>query len=413
MRRLAWAALAVVLGAGAAGLPAGVAIAAPAYPKPLPSQWWFDSWQVRELLWPHTQGAGVTVAVLDTGVQADLPDLRGVVSGGTDFSGAGTDGRVDVDPEPDAVAGHGTGMAALIAAQGTGTGFLGVAPKARILSVTVHGGDAVESQSKGIRWAVDHGARVINISQAADSPCVPEVQEAVGYAIEHDVIVVAGAGNTGDESNRAEMPADCAGVVAVGAVGVDGDTFAPWSKTQRQPYVAVGAPGVHVSGVLRDGLVHTAAGGTSVSSALTSGILALVRADFPDMPAREVVRRLIGSCLDVAPTGKDNQTGYGIIRPNRILTGNVPDGGPNPVFDAYDTWKAASAASAAASASAAAAPVAEPASVREERIIFIVGGGVVALVVVLLLAAVLRGRPRQARAADESGGAARPRNDGG
>ncbi|HEV7709241.1 MAG TPA: S8 family serine peptidase, partial [Asanoa sp.] len=322
MRRLAWA-LAVLLGVTVGGLPAGVALAAPAYPKPLSSQWWFDAWQVRELLWPRTQGEGVIVAVLDTGVQANLNDFRGgVVLPGADFAGDGTDGRVDMDPKDDAVAGHGTAMASLIAAQGTGTGFLGVAPKAKILSVNMHGGSAIGAQSKSIRWAVDHGATIINISQAARSECLPEVQEAVGYAIEHDVIVVAGAGNTGDEDNDSQMPANCAGVVAVGAVGVAGDAFVPWSKTQRQPYVVVGAAGENTPGLLRDGLVHGGAGGTSSATALTSGVLALVRSAFPDMPAREVVRRLIGSCLDVAPAGRDDQTGYGMIRPNRILTGN-------------------------------------------------------------------------------------------
>ncbi|HEV7710953.1 MAG TPA: S8 family serine peptidase, partial [Asanoa sp.] len=136
------------------------------------SQWWFDAWQVRELLWPRTQGEGVIVAVLDTGVQANLKDFRGgVVLPGADFAGAGTDGRVDMDPNLDAVAGHGTGMASLIASQGTGTGFLGVAPKAKILSVNMHSGSAIGAQSKRIRWAVDHGAQVINICLRVDVRC--------------------------------------------------------------------------------------------------------------------------------------------------------------------------------------------------------------------------------------------------
>jgi hypothetical protein len=321
-----------------------------------------------------------------------LPEFRGgVVLPGADFSGNGTDGRVDLDQEPDAVAGHGTGMAALIAAQGSGTGFLGVAPRAKILPVTVNaaGTDIVAAESDGIRWAVDHSAKVINISQASPSTCVPAVQEAVGYAIEHDVVVVAGAGNFADETNYSSMPANCAGVVAVGAVGVDGDTFAPWSKTEQQPYVVVGAPGQDVAGVIRDGTVHNASG-TSASSALTSGVVALVRAEFPDMPAREVVQRLIGSCLDVTPEGKDDQTGYGIIRPNRMLTGELAKR-PNPVFDAYDAWKAG----AAASANATPAPAAEPASAGEERILLAVAGVVGALVIVFLLAVVVRrGRRR-------------------
>src|SRR5262249_30341290 len=153
-------------------------------------EWWFTAWGVQSRLWPKSQGEGVTVAVLDSGVQAILPDFSGVVLPGKDMTGGG-DGRTDVDPKY----GHGTLMAALIAAQGTGTGFVGVAPGAKILPiVTDDGGSTIA----GIRYATDHGAKVISISQGAPSPCVDELQEAIGYAVDHDVVVVASAGNDGD-----------------------------------------------------------------------------------------------------------------------------------------------------------------------------------------------------------------------
>jgi type VII secretion-associated serine protease mycosin len=310
---------------------------AAAFPKPLPTEWWFTSWGIEDRVWPITQGQGVTVAVLDTGVEASIPDMSPVVLPGTDETGGSGDGRTDLDTS--AVPGHGTGMASLIASQGTHTGFVGVAPRARILPVVIQG---LVGAAAGIRYAVDHGAKVINISQAAPSACPDDVQKAVGYALQHDVVVVAGAGNDGDASNPSVYPANCAGVLAVGAV--DSRTV-PWSKTQRQPYVTVAAPGVAMVHFAKDGEVHTVDGGTSPATALVSGAAALVRSKFPKMPAREVVQRLIASARDSGPKGKDELTGYGIIRPVHALLDNVPKSAPNPVFDGYDKWAAANGGS--------------------------------------------------------------------
>jgi hypothetical protein len=213
-----------------------------------------------------------------------------------------------------------------------------MAPKAKILPVTVH--SSAKANVPGIRYAVDHDAQVINISQGVDGPCPDDLQRAVGYAIEHDVVVVASAGNTGDAGNASQHPANCAGVLAVGAIGVSGQSFVPLDTTQRQPYVAVSAFGGKVGGVLRDGLYHTAKGGTSSAAALTSASVAILRSKYPKMSAREVVHRLVGSCLDVGPSGRDDRTGYGLIRPSRALTGDLPENAPNPVFAAYDKWKA-------------------------------------------------------------------------
>jgi type VII secretion-associated serine protease mycosin len=332
MRPILGTALALLLTLGSAAPGA----AAAAYKKPLADEWWFDSWEIQKRLWPISQGQGVTVAVLDTGVQADLPELSGVVLPGTDATGGGGDGRTDTDDAP--VPGHGTAMAALIASQGGRTGFLGMAPKAKILPVTVHSSAA--ANAPGIRYAVDHGAKVINISQVVNGPCLADLQRAVSYAIEHDVVVVAGAGNTGNSDNPTESPANCAGVLAVGAIAVSGQSFVPLDTTQRQPYVAVSAFGGKVGGVLKDGQYHTSKGGTSAATALTSASVAIIRSKYPKMSAREVVHRLVASCLDVGPAGRDDRTGYGLIRPSRALTGDLPENAPNPVFAAYDKWKA-------------------------------------------------------------------------
>jgi type VII secretion-associated serine protease mycosin len=364
-----------------------VATAAPgvaAVPKPLPSQWWFTAWEIPNRVWPVSQGRGVTVAVLDTGVEASIPDLAGVVLPGTDARGGGGDGRTDLDDA--AVPGHGTGMASLIASQGTTTGFVGVAPQVKILPVVTKD---VADGAAGIRFAVDHGAKVINISQAGPASCPDPVQKAVGYALEHDVVIVAGAGNDGDTSNLSEYPANCAGVLAVGAVD---STTKPWVKTQRQPYVAVAAPGVAVAGIAKDGEVHTADGGTSASSALVSGAAALVRAKNPQMSAREVVQRLIATARDAGPEGRDDLTGFGVVRPYRALTDNVPANAPNPVFVAYDKWKAENAGNTSAPKAT------PPGGSNGGRIATVVIGLVVVLIVVIGAVLLLRRgrRPRSA-----------------
>jgi type VII secretion-associated serine protease mycosin len=332
MRRLTRSAIGMTL-----ALLMVAAVATPglaAVPGPRREQWWFTAWAIQNKVWPITQGQGVTVAVVDSGVEARLPDLTGVVLPGRDFESGGGDGRTDVDD--DNPPGHGTAMSALIASQGRGTGFVGVAPKAKILPIVAKADDAL---AQGIRYAADHGAKVINISQAQPAPCPDAMQASIGYAIQRDVVVVAGAGNAGDEGNPSYNPANCAGVLAVGGLDL---RLRPFAKTERQPYVAVSAPATGVGGVLKDGQFHTSDGGTSSASALTAGAVALVRSKYPDLSARDVVKRIMASLRDAGPSGRDDLTGYGAVRPYQALTiGRVPANTPNPVFAAYDKWATA------------------------------------------------------------------------
>ncbi|WP_433180144.1 S8 family serine peptidase [Actinoallomurus sp. CA-150999] len=389
MRRLIRSTLAAAL-VSLTALGVGPTAAAASYPAPLENEWWFTTWELQQKVWPVSQGDGVTVAVIDSGVQADLPELRGVVLPGSDSTGGG-DGRTDSETGP--TGGHGTAMAALIAAQGGPTRFLGAAPRSKILPVDIHTSSA--AIAPGIRFAVDHGAKVINISQTVPGQCPDVLQRAVGYAIDHDVVVVAAAGNDGQADNPSEYPANCAGVLAVGGVSVSGQNFVPFAKTERQPYVAVAAPAGQVGSVLKDGQFHTSEGGTSSAAALTSATVALVRAKHPDMHAREVVQRIVASCLDVAPSGRDDRTGYGLLRPMHALSDTVSKDAPNPVFAAYEKWKSGQGGSTGQSPGSE--PTKTPSSRRSATELTLM-----ALIPIILIAAVValivrarRGRTRR------------------
>ncbi|HEX5497018.1 MAG TPA: S8 family serine peptidase, partial [Mycobacteriales bacterium] len=333
MRALSRAAAALALAGAMAVLPAGPAGAVPA---PAGQQeWWFVAWDIQNKVWPVSRGAGVTVAVLDSGVNASLPDLAGAVLPGGDTTGGGTDGRTDTDPD-----GHGTSMAAFIASRGQGTGMLGIAPDARILPVVTQNGDSESTTSypAAIRFAVDHGAKVLNMSVGANGSiypehCPPKVQDAVRYAVEHGAVVVAAAGNDRQTGNQPNYPAACAGVLSVGAID---NHLAAWSDTEQQPYVDVAGPGVAT--VTINGRGQVAIGnGTSGATALVSGAIALVWSKFPRLTNRQVVARILASVRDAGPPGRDDLTGTGVVRPSHALLDNIPANAPNPVFDELKT----------------------------------------------------------------------------
>jgi subtilisin family serine protease len=301
---------------------------------PLPSgnaQWWFAALQVGKTWAAGAQGQGVTVAVLDGGVNAGRPELAGRVRPGFDAVTGSGDGRTDVDRPR----GHGTAMSIFIAGQGGPTGLVGIAPEAAIMPVRVNNGEGGSSvgdsdavDARGIRWAVDHGAKVISMSIGAPEPCGATEQDAVSYAVEHGAVVVASAGNSGG-SGAPESPGDCAGVVTTGAVDANRN---PWSKTTPGPSVDVAGPGVNMASVNAAGQRGTS-DGTSDSAALTSAAIALIWSKFPTLTNRQVVARLLATARDSGVPGRDAATGVGVIRPYNAITENVPATAPNPIFD--------------------------------------------------------------------------------
>ncbi|MFG2037069.1 type VII secretion-associated serine protease mycosin [Dactylosporangium sp. NPDC048998] len=270
-----------------------------------------------------SQGDGVVVAVLDTGVEAKHAELAGAVLPGKGFGeGNDTDGRFDF-------LGHGTAMAGLIAGRGlpNGGGVLGVAPKAMILPLQVlrneFGLGAPATFAEGIDWAVDHGAKVINLS--VDTSEDPQVREAVERALRSDVVVVAAAGNTPDQT-KVGFPANLPGVVAVGGTDRNGDHAA---VSVTGPELVVVAPAVDVVSTRPSGQ-YALGTGTSDSTAIVAGVVALVRAKFPRLSGAEVVRRITATATDKGKPGRDDEYGFGIVNPVAALTADVPSAAAAP-----------------------------------------------------------------------------------
>ncbi|MFI9337587.1 type VII secretion-associated serine protease mycosin [Streptomyces althioticus] len=285
-------------------------------------QWALDALHTDQV-WPTTRGAGVTVAVLDTGVEADHPDLDGNVLQGKDLVGFGA------REGDEAWARHGTAMAGIIAGHGhgpgNGDGVLGVAPEAKILPVRVILEDKDPARAKarstrgnalaeGIRWAADHGADVINLSLGDDSASAhPEEgeDEAIQYALRKGVVVVASAGNGGEKGDRISYPVAYPGVIAATAVDRYG-TRAPFST--RRWYATVSAPGVDV--IIADPDHKYYEGwGTSAAAAFVSGAVALVKATHPDLTPAQIKRLLEDTARNAPAAGRDDSRGFGFIDP--------------------------------------------------------------------------------------------------
>jgi subtilisin family serine protease len=307
----------------------------------LPDEYWLPLFQI-DRTWQITKGDGVTVAVLDSGVHATA-DMRGRLLPGTDLIDPGGDGTKDPGDATQRNYSHGTNMAMLVASTGSGTGFLGVAPAAKILPVRVLGpgatvtGDSLDIAARGIRWAVDHRAKVISMSIGGLSPCHKPVLDAVKYAYEHDVIVVAAAGNAGRGS--VDFPANCPGALAVGSADASDFARSSFSNYGRDlDFVAPGNdhPIPMPDGTILPGSLHNH--GTSESAALVAGCLALLRAHFPKESARQIVTRALwhvhnGLGGKVFAKRIDDERGYGQILPHFALTQNTPPNAANPIYD--------------------------------------------------------------------------------
>ncbi|MEU6127342.1 type VII secretion-associated serine protease mycosin, partial [Streptomyces sp. NPDC047123] len=289
-------------------------------------QWALDALRTGQA-WQATKGRGITVAVLDTGIDDRHPDLAGNVLDGKDMVGFGA--RRGDRPW----ARHGTAMAGIIAGhghgQGRGDGVLGIAPEAKILPVRVilEDGDPARKKARdtrgnalaeGIRWAADHGADVINLSLGDDSASAhPEPAEdaAVQYALKKGVAVVASAGNGGERGDHVSYPAAYPGVIAATAVDENGSRA---SFSTRRWYATVAAPGDDIVIADPDGKYYEG-WGTSAASAFVSGAVALIRAAHPGLAPAQIKQLLEDTARDAPPGGRDDARGFGLIDPAAAL----------------------------------------------------------------------------------------------
>jgi subtilisin family serine protease len=271
--------------------------------------------------WGITRGAGVTVAVLDSGVDDTHPDLAGRLLPAVDLVGDGLTG----DPF-----GHGTRIAGIVAGVMDGAGIAGVASDVRILPIRVLAADGEGDQNRtarGIRAAVAAGAQVINLSLSSQTES-PFQADAIRYALDEGVTVVAAAGNRREAGSPTVYPAAYPGVLGVASVGrgLEESGFA-----SRGDFIDLVAPG--------EGVVTTEVGGgwgredgTSIAAAFVTAGAALVRSANPSLTRAQVEAVLVTTARDLGPKGRDDAFGSGLLRVDRAVraAAELPGGLPIP-----------------------------------------------------------------------------------
>ena len=281
--------------------------------------------------WDLTVGqSNIVVAVLDSGVNAAHPDLAGQILPGFDFVWN------DTDPADDL--GHGTAVTGTIIAVGNnGSGTAGVAFGCRLLPVKVlesSGYATYSSLAQGIRYASDHGARIINLSVGGPSPSFT-LQAAVDYAWNNNVVLIAAAGN--NANSEPQYPGACNHVIAVSATTTS-DSLASFSTYGS--FVSLSAPGANILTTQHDlSRPYNAWSGTSFASPIVAGVAALVVSENPSLSNTQVVTILEQTADDVGTPGRDDFFGYGRVNASRAVTmaSTEPGGLPPPPPPPSDT----------------------------------------------------------------------------
>lgn len=283
-------------------------------------------------LWAQSKGAGVRVAVIDTGVDVKNPQLTDAVdvskgknylpaknSKGEEIERGNAQGTTDT-------VGHGTRVAGIIAARpAKGTGFVGLAPEATIIPIKqndAEGNGTAKTLATSIRHAVDAGADVINISQDTANAVEPaqSLKDAVDYALGRQVVVVASAGNDGLGGNvKVTYPASYDGVLAVASSDRNNERAA---FSQSGEFVGVAAPGVDMVSTVPGG-GHCSDNGTSFSAPYVAGVAALLKAKYPKWTAAQIVAQIEQTAERSIP-GHDRLVGWGVIDPVKALTNVDP-----------------------------------------------------------------------------------------
>ncbi|MFJ3097493.1 S8 family serine peptidase [Streptomyces hydrogenans] len=292
-------------------------------------QWYLDAMKAEEI-WKKATGKGITVAVIDSGVDPDTPSLKGKVLKGWDASESKGD-------ETDDYSGHGTSVAEVIVGSGAGGGIRGLAPDARVIPYRVADTERQNEQAvnafdmeESIKAAADSDAKIINVSVASDY-YNEGIREAVKYAQGKGKLVFAGAGNNAAEGNKPQYPASYPEAVAVAASDRDGSVA---EYSQHGDTIDIAAPGTDVPGYCDKSLAkYCLSEGTSFSTAIASASAALIWSMHPDWTGNQVLRVMLDSAArgdGWKPDTVSNYLGYGIVRPNaHVSRGEGSPGDPN------------------------------------------------------------------------------------
>ncbi|MFJ9621531.1 type VII secretion-associated serine protease mycosin [Streptomyces sp. NPDC101181] len=320
---------------------------APAFADSARSEQWHLDVMKAESMWQTSTGAGVTVAVIDSGVDPSHPDLAGRVLRGLNLE-ADAEGNEHTDYN-----GHGTGMAGIIAGTGKargGNGAYGLAPGAKILPIRVSDSGSAANQAAAeskfhreapaaIRYAVEHGAKIINISLGVSTGS-QGLNDAVKYALGKGALIFASAGNGAEGANRIEYPGGAPGVVGVGAVD---ENLRRTAESQYGPQVDLAAPGDKILHACGGGTGLCESHGTSDATALASASAALIWSKYPDWTNNQVLRVMLNTAGGpVSGKKRSDGIGYGIVRP-RIALKTPGDPGPADVYPLPDLAAAAPA----------------------------------------------------------------------
>ena len=308
-------------------------------------EYWLTDYRIVDA-WKQSTGSGVTVAVIDTGVDGTHPDLVDNVLEGYDASGEGSpNGWQGLGVEPmhgtevaSLIAGHGhnvSGIPKIAGQPGKPAGVIGVAPDAKILPISLNmvsnAEKSIDEQiPAAVRYAVDHGAQVINLSIGSNKTTWPKSwDDAFAYAEEKGVVVVASAGNRGSGITQVGAPATIPGVLTVG--GVNRQREASKGSSTQGISIGVTAPSNDMIAAA-PGNKYMIWSGSSASAPLVSGLAALIKSKYPNLSAAQIIQRITESADDTGAAGRDPVYGFGIINPLMALDSSTPqDATENPL----------------------------------------------------------------------------------
>ncbi|TCS83346.1 S8 family serine peptidase [Tepidibacillus fermentans] len=277
--------------------------------------------------------ADVVVAVVDNGVDVNHPDLKNNILLNNYYNAVNPSVSIDATKTN----GHGTEVAGIIGATiNNNIGIAGVSPKVKIMPINVFNGEEASETDlvEGISYAVDHGAKVINLSLGTYGYGY-SLKEAIDYAYQKNVVVVAAAGN--DNIDLPTYPASYANVISVGATD-NFDKKADFSNYGST--VDIVAPGVNIYSTAPNNQ-YKFDNGTSMASPIVAGAAALLLAKNPNLTVDEVTNILLKSSLDIGPKGVDDTFGYGRLDiANAMVTASTYTDDQWESNDSFSTAKA-------------------------------------------------------------------------